>query len=352
MRAVPRTTLRRVPCLALAAVLALAACGTGSGTDSTIAVSGSSTVAPISAFVADEYGAAGHDALVFVDDPGTGDGIASFCEGEVQVAGASRRMLPEELAGCERSGIRPIELEVALDGITVLVPSANDRVDCLTVEDLTALFGPDAEGTGSWEDAEANGATSDLPDLPLDITAPGVESGTYDAFVELVVERVDPGAEGLRRDYSSQADDNSIIAGIEGSRGGLGFVGFAFATGAGDGVRPVAVDAGDGCVEPTAETIADGTYPIARSLYVYVDAGAAEADPEVARYIDVYLSDLGLVDLVREAGYVPLPPERAAATRARWERREVLTATDADDPGEGPAAAARAATAGAAEAAP
>jgi phosphate transport system substrate-binding protein len=301
-----------------------------------VAVSGSSTVAPISAFVADEFNYNGSPASITVDDPGTGDGLALFCEGEIQVAGASRPIKPEEVERCAAAGVELIELEVAFDGITVLTSAENAEVDCLAFADLYALLGPESGGIDRWSGAAALaadlGSTTDLPDAELVVTAPGTESGTYDAFVELVIgdvaeARVADGAidedvaEALRDDYSSQADDNSIIAGIEGSRHSLGFVGFAFAEGAGTGVRELEVDGGDGCVAPSATTIADGSYPIARSLYLYVDAEAAEEDAAVRQYIDYFLTDFGLVDLVEEAGYVPLPVERQEDTRDRWENR-------------------------------
>ena len=307
-----------------------------------VEVSGSSTVAPISAFVADEFNFNGSPAEITVDDPGTGDGIALFCEGALDVAGASRPIKDEESSRCAAAGVEFIELEVALDGITVLTSAENDDVPCLTFADLYALFGPEAEGVGNWEDAEALaeelGSTTDLPDVALDITAPGTESGTYDAFVELALgdlagARLEEGeiseddAESVRSDYSSQADDNSIIAGIEGSAGGLGFVGFAFAEGAGAGVREIAIDAGDGCVEPSLETIADGSYPISRSLYVYVNAERAATRPAVAEYIDFFLTDISLGTLVSEAGYVPLPADRVDATRQRWADRVTGTTT-------------------------
>lgn len=313
-----------------------------------VEVSGSSTVAPISAFVADEFNFYGSPAQITVDDPGTGDGFAQFCDGAIDIAGASRPIKPDEVERCTGAGIEFVELEVAFDGIAVLTSTANDAVDCLTFADLYALLGPEAEGVGRWDEAELLahelGSGTDLPDAPLDVTAPGVESGTYDAFVELVIagiaeERVEAGeldedvAESLRTDYSSQADDNSIIAGIEGSAGSLGFVGFAFAEGAGDSVKVLAVDGGDGCVEPTVDTIAGGTYPVARSLYVYVNAEAAERNPAVAEYVDFFLTDVSLDTLVAEAGYVPLPPERVEATRERWATRTTGSAVSPETVG-------------------
>ncbi len=319
-----RSTNRKRAAAALAAGLLLAACGDdddaagatedGSGSSAgTVTISGSSTVAPISSIVADEFNAEGSPADISVDDPGTGDGFALFCAGETDIQDASRPIKDEEAEACAEAGIEYVELEVAFDGISVLTSPANDAVECLTFDDLFALLGPEAEGVTNWQDAAPG-----LPDAPLDITAPGTESGTYDAFSELVL---GDRAEGLRTDYSSQADDNAIIAGIEGSDSSLGFVGFAFAEGAGDSVKEVEVDGGDGCVAPSIETIADGTYPISRSLFIYVNTAAAEENPAVAEYVDFYLGEDALTALVEEAGYVPLPDDRRAATQEAWDAR-------------------------------
>ena len=343
--------------VALAAGLVLTACGDdddtgadggdggGAGTsEGAIAISGSSTVAPISSLVADEFNANGSQAGITVDDPGTGDGFALFCEGSTDIQDASRPIDADEAAACEAAGIEFVELEVAFDGISVLTSPDNDAVECLTFADLYALFGPEAEGVENWNDAEALaqelGSTTDLPDAPLDITAPGTESGTYDAFIELALGDIAEGqleagavtedvAESLRTDYSSQADDNAIISGVEGSESSLGFVGFAFAEGAGDSVKEVEVDGGDGCIAPTIETIADGSYPISRSLYIYVSTASADENPAVAEYVDFYLAEDSLGALVEEAGDVALPDDRAGAARERWEARTTGTAVEA-----------------------
>ena len=327
--------------------LLLAACGDDSGTDGgggeagasegEVTISGSSTVAPISAIVADDFNASGSNASITVDDPGTGDGFALFCEGSIDIADASRPINEEEVAACEAAGIEFVELEIAFDGLTVMTHPDNDAVECLSFGDLYALTGPEADGVvESWSDAATVagelGSGADLPDAPFDMTAPGPESGTYDAFAELALgdpseARLGAGAitedqvETIRTDYSSQADDNAIIAGIEGSDSSFGWVGFAFAEGAGDSVKEIAVDGGDGCVEPSIETIADGSYPLSRSLFIYVNAANAEANPAVAEYVDFYLTTDSLGALVEEAGYVPLPEDRASATRETWDSR-------------------------------
>lgn len=348
------TTSRRLKMLAipLAAVLVLGACsssdeeadtGTDGGGDAaagTVNVTGSSTVAPVSTRVAELFEESGNTATVNVDGPGTGDGFVVFCEGDADVTGASRAIKEEEIAACEDAGIEYIELQVAIDGLSVLTNPANS-VECLSFADMYALVGPESQGFATWADgqdiATALGSETELPDAPLDITAPGEESGTYDSFVELVIEEAGAARveEGLitedevaqtRPDYQSSGDDNIIIQGIQGSDSSFGWVGFAFAEEAGDTVKELAVSAEPNgeCVAPTAETVSDGTYPIARPLFIYVSKAAAEENTAVVDYVDFYLSDEGIA-AVAEVGYVDMPTETLEATRTVWEDRETGT---------------------------
>jgi phosphate transport system substrate-binding protein len=132
--------------------------------------------------------------------------------------------------------------------------------------------------------------------------------------------------ETTRKTYSSQADDNAIISGIEGSESGLGWVGFAFAEEAGEGVTEISIaeEPNGTCVAPTAETIASNEYPLSRDLYIYVNAAYAEQNEAVASYVDYYLSDAGIA-AVTDVGYVALTTEDLEATRATWEARETGT---------------------------
>jgi phosphate transport system substrate-binding protein len=302
-----------------------------SGLTGSITISGSSTVQPISALVAEIFNETNPDVGITVDGPGTGDGFELFCSGETDISDASRPIDEEEVVACEGNGIGYVELEVAFDGITVMTNPENAAVECLNSGDLYALFGPESEGFASWSDANALatevGGTGGFPDAPLDITAPGEESGTYDAFIELsgipdiaVAQGVpEEESEALRKDYTGSPDDNVIIQAMAGSPSSLGFVGFAFAEEAGDAVREIAVDGGDGCVGPSAEAIADGSYPLSRSLFIYVNTAKVAESPALAAYVDYYLSDEALNDIVAEVGYIPLPADRVEATRTAWE---------------------------------
>ncbi|HYI62434.1 MAG TPA: substrate-binding domain-containing protein [Acidimicrobiales bacterium] len=297
-----------------------------------VTVTGSSTVQPVSAVAAEAFRGQNDAVDISVEGPGTGDGLERFCEGGADIAGASRPIQPEELAACEAAGIEVIELPIGRDGITVIVSTEN-QVPCLSFVDLYALVGPESSGFDRWRDAGdlAFDLRSELrfPDDRLVVTGPGEESGTYDSFVEQVLDpvttrRIAEGVTGLdpgtaRADYAASADDNTIVEGVAAEPGGLGWVSFAYAEQA-EGVRemPVARMPSEGCVAPTREAIQSGRYPIARALYLYVARGRAD-DPAVAAFVDFYLA--GLDDFVAMSDYVPLAdPE---ATVEVWEGRVV-----------------------------
>ncbi len=300
-----------------------------SGTSGSVVVSGSSTVEPISSLVAELFHDANPDVKISVDGPGTGDGFALFCQGETDISDASRPIEDTEAKTCKDAGIDYVELEIGLDGITVMTNPANDAVTCLNMGDIYALLGPESEGFANWSDASALakkvGGTDDFPDVPLDITGPGEESGTYDAMIELSgIEDTalsqgvaEDKAATLRPDYQSSPNDNVIIQGIEGSDSALGWVGFAYAQNAGSSVKELEVDGGDGCVAPTYDTISDGSYPLSRSLYIYVNTAKVAANPALKSFVDYYLSDEG-IQAVNQAGYVDLPADRLDASRATW----------------------------------
>ena len=340
-----RWPLRLVAAAAAFALLA-AACGgdDGDGGSSAggadlsgeIAISGSSTVEPISTLVAQKFASANPDVAISVDGPGTGDGFELFCKGEIDVSDASRAIEEEEAAACKEAGIEYVELKVGIDGITVLTSPDNGEVTCLDFHDLYALLGPESEGFENWSDAndlaaEVGAGNAPYPDAALDVTAPGEESGTYDSFAELVLEDIAYEERGIkeddpviRPDYQASGNDNVILQGIEGSSSSLGWVGFAYFEQAGDSVKAIEVDGGDGCVAPTIETIGDGSYPIARELFVYVNSATAESNPALAAFVDYYLSEEGLAS-VAEAGYVDLPEEELQASVDAWSSMETGT---------------------------
>ena len=334
----PRTMIAAA--IVAATTLVAAACGGGGNSGGggnqeltgEIFISGSSTVEPISSLVAELFAEENPDVEITVEGPGTGDGFELFCNGETDISDASRPIEAEEEQICQENGVEYTELEVALDGISVLTNPANSDVSCLNNFDLYALTGPESEGFESWSDAnqlgeELGGIGVPYPDAPLDITAPGEESGTYDAYIELAgfedigVERglSEDKAATTRPDYQASANDNVIIDGIAGSESSFGWVGYSFYEQNQDVVRAIEIDGGDGCVAPSFDTIADGSYPLSRSLFIYVNNEKATQSEALRSYVDLYLSDTGIRQAVERVSYVTLPDDRVEETRATWE---------------------------------
>jgi phosphate transport system substrate-binding protein len=329
-----------VPLVAVS--LIAAACG-GSGTSGggneltgSIFVSGSSTVEPVTALVAEKFAQENPGVAVNVEGPGTGDGFQLLCNGETDMSDASRAIKPEGEADlCQRNGIEYIELKVGIDGLSVLTSHDNTGIDCLSFADLYALLGPESEGFRNWSDANAlaqdlsgslGGEFGEMhapyPDEPLVVTAPGEESGTYDSFVEIALQKI-ADARGTehqtRADYQSSANDNVIIDNVAGSPSSLGWVGFAYFEQNQDVVRALPVDGGDGCVTPDPEAISTASYPIARPLFIYVNKAKAAESPALEAFVDFYMTDAGLVDSVTEVGYVQVHQDDMEATRSIWE---------------------------------
>ncbi len=332
-----RSTLWRFAALALALTLVAAACGgdddsadttaagSGDGSGGSIAISGSSTVEPISALNAEKFAADNPSVAISVDGPGTGDGFQLFCSGETDISDASRPIKDEEAATCAENGVVYKEVQVAIDGISVLTSPANGAISCLNYGDMYALVGPESTGFGSWADANTLaaelGGTGDFPDAELVITAPGEESGTYDTFVELVIEDIadERGQDAVARpDYVASPNDNVIVEGIEGSDTSFGWVGFAFYVEEQERLKAIEVDGGEGCVAPTPETIASGEYPLSRPLFIYINETKMMEKPELNAFVEFYLSDAGIAS-VSEAGYVLLDDYTAARTAAGLE---------------------------------
>jgi phosphate transport system substrate-binding protein len=337
--------MTRVLIIALAIALVAAACGGdddgGGGAggaqqdlSGSITISGSSTVEPISAANAEKFSAENPGVQISVEGPGTGDGFELFCQGETDISDASRPIEAEELQACEQGGIEFIELKVGIDGIAVLTSPENEDVECLSFKDLYALLGPESEGFENWSDANSlaqkvGAEHAPYPDAPLDVTAPGEESGTYDSFAEIVLEDIayeDRGikedAPVIRPDYQASANDNVIIQGIQGSDSSLGWVGYAFFVNNQDTVRAIPIaEEGDNCVEPNTETIQATEYPISRNLYIYVNSQNLQQNEALEAYVDFYLSEAGLAS-VEEVGYVSLAQEDIDETVSVWESKE------------------------------
>ena len=313
----------------------------GSKLSGTINISGSSTVAPITTRAKEKFNDEQSGVSINVDGPGTGDGFVLFCKGETDISDASRPIKKSEADDCKEAGIEFIELKVGIDGMAVMTHPSNNAVTCLSLADLYALTGPESKGMKKWSDAQALGrelgSKVTYPGANLAIYGPGEESGTYDSFVELAIEpigkkrqeagKIEKGDEKTTRpDYSSSGDDNIIIQGIEGSKSSLGWVGYSYAQEQGDKVKKLQLskEPGGECIAPTDESIAAAEYPLARYLYIYVNAAKEKANPAIGKFVDYYLSDAG-ISSVTEVKYVGLASSDLEETRSVWTARTTGT---------------------------
>jgi len=289
--------------LALTLAAGLAACGGGEGDadadglSGTVESDGSSTVYPVGEAVAEEFQIRNRGVRVTVGVSGSGGGFKRFCAGETDLSNASRRISSEEREACEAAGVEFIELQVALDGLSVLVNPENDFVECLTVEELRRIWEPNSS-VRSWRDVR-----SEFPDEEIALYGPGTDSGTFDYFTETIMGE----AGASRSDYQASEDDNVLVQGVAGDRYSLGYFGYAYYDENREILEVLGVDDGDGCVTPDEETIETGEYaPLSRPLFVYVKESALQR-PEVEAYVRFMLDNAR--ELVPPTGYVPLSAE-------------------------------------------
>ncbi|HEX8084248.1 MAG TPA: PstS family phosphate ABC transporter substrate-binding protein [Solirubrobacteraceae bacterium] len=262
--------LRNLILLALgsALVLGASACGEdeaagGGDLSGSIRIDGSSTVYPFAQAAAEQFQSQHPDVKISVGQSGTGGGFEKFCAGETDISNASRPIKDdEEVPLCEKGGVQYSEVQVANDGIAV-VSNPKLKIDCLTTGQLKDLW-------------------STSKDKRYSLFGPGTDSGTFDFFTAEI-----NGEEGrTRKDYQPSEDDNVLVQGIAADDNGLGYFGFSYYEQNQDKLNLIGVDAGDGCVKPSTETIQDGSYePLSRPLFMYPSKKAL-ARPEVKAFMD------------------------------------------------------------------
>ena len=321
------------------ALLVVAACGDGDSPDpsgptgtvsGTIQIDGSSTVFPITEAVAEEFGAiTGGAVRVLVGISGTGGGFSKFCNGETQVTNASRPVKSTEVEECAEEGVDFVEIPVAMDGLSVTVNPDNEFADCLTISQLETMWSEAAEGNVKrWNQVRA-----DWPDETMRLYGPGVDSGTFDYFTEVV----NGEAQSSRGDFISSENDNVLVQGVSGDGHAIGYFGYSYLAENPGKLKVVAIDGGAGCVKPTGETINNGTYfPFSRPLFLYVRTDEA-ATTEALERMRFFLSDAGS-ELVTEVGYVPLPEETRTLALERFENGKSGTLFGGANPQKGPLA--------------
>ena len=281
-----------------------------------ILVDGSSTVHPIS------QGILGLYASRLVTDvdlkfSGTGGGFKLFCRGKTDINSASRPISPAEAELCKTSGVEFIELPVAFDGVVVVVAKDNDFVQELKVSELKKIFAPEAQGTvTSWKQVRPT-----FPDVPLELFAPGLDSGTFDFFTSAIL-----GESGKSRaDYRSSEDDEELASLVAKSKSALGYFGLSHFLKNQDRLRAVAIDDevaenGKEAVLPSLASVQAGAYqPLARPLFLYVSKRSAQR-AEVVDFVTFYLKSARLV--APDVGSVGLSPDLLALSVRRFEARQ------------------------------
>ncbi len=300
--------------LASAAVLAVGVAACGSDDESTsgggdlsgsIRIDGSSTVAPLTEAVAEQFEAENSGVRVTVGTSGTGGGFEKFCAGETSISDASRAIEPEEVEACEKQGISYEEVRVATDALTVVVNPENP-VNCLTVDQLGAVWGADSK-LDNWD--QIPGLQEEF-DEELALFGPGTDSGTFDYFTEEI-----NGEEGVsRKDYNNVGEnDNATVTGVEGAPGGMGYFGYSYYQENEGKLKALEVDGGKGCVAPSAETAQNDEYvPLSRPLFIY-PSGEALEKPEVKAFVDYYLDNVN--EIAEAVGFISLTEEQLEASK-------------------------------------
>ncbi|MFZ2708732.1 MAG: PstS family phosphate ABC transporter substrate-binding protein [Leptotrichiaceae bacterium] len=274
--------------------LLLVGCGgskQGTGLKGEVLIDGSSTVAPISQAVAEEFSKENSDVNVSVGISGTGGGFKKFVTGEFDIVDASRAMKPEELSTAQKNGIEFIELKIGLDGLTVVANPENTWAQNLTTEDLKKIWA-DGSTVKTWKDVNPA-----WPAEPIKLYGPDQDSGTYDYFIEEIL-----GKDGkIRKDYSPSSDDNQLVQGVEGDKGALGYFGYAYYLEQKDKLKALSING----ISPSDETVKNGTYkPLSRPLYIYINKKSFTEKAQVKSFVQFYIKNAA--ELVKSSGYVPL----------------------------------------------
>jgi phosphate transport system substrate-binding protein len=302
-----------------AAALVVVACGDGGSTTTTdsksglsgsVLIDGSSTVGPLTEVAAELFMEENPDVFVTVAISGTGGGFQKFCIGETDGNDSSRPIREDEAALCQDNGIIYDFVQFANDALTILVNSEHP-VACLTVSQVSQIW--DAGSTVStWGDIDGLDLPDEWAQETLTPYGPGSDSGTFDFFTEEINGEVGK----IRTDYIDIGEDDlAAVRAIETDRGATGYIPFSYYQEAGDAVKGLAIDDGNGCVEPTPENVRNGNYsPLGRPLFVYF-SDSALSRPEVLAFAEFYVENA--ITIAELAEFVPMTDEQVDEARSK-----------------------------------
>ncbi len=282
-----------------------------------VITAGSSTVFPLSERMAELFQQEGYTGNITVDSIGSGAGFERFCvAGESDVANASRAIKDSEVEACAAIGREPIEFRVGTDALAVVVSAENDFLTAISKEQLGQIFKGEIT---TWDQVDAS-----YPAETILVYSPGADSGTFDYFIEAAVGPVTLNAEGKADLEAAEAallglegaqfseDDNVLVQGVEGSPYAIGYFGYAYYTENSGALKALAIND----VEPNQENVDNGTYPLARPLFIYSDATIMSEKPQVAAFIYFYLSNVN--DNIVDVGYFPAPAADFEGAMSAW----------------------------------
>lgn len=278
-----------------------------------IITAGSSTVFPLSEAVAEKFRDEGYAGNITIDSIGSGAGFERFCKtGETDIANASRAIKDSEVENCAAIGRTPIEFRVGTDALAIVVNPANDWLkDGVTLAELAKIFSKDAT---NWSDVNPA-----WPNEAIKRFSPGTDSGTFDYFIEAVMDKAyvkdatadkGKGEEALLGAANLQLseDDNVLVQGVAGDKNGIGFFGFAYYVENEGKLQDLAIEG----VAPTQESVDAGKYKLARPLFIYSDAKILQEKPQVTAFINFYLTYVN--EVIGPVGYFPAPADALASS--------------------------------------
>lgn len=341
--------------VAAIALIAVAGCGDktagGSATRAGVWAAGSSTVFPFATRVAENFARTSGGAAPRIESLGTGGGIQAFCQGvgpqTPDIANASRPMKASEFDLCAKNGVTDIvEIKIGFDGIVIATARTGAAFNLRLADLYTALA---AQVPGANGQFVANPATMwnqvnpGLPAQRIQVYGPPPTSGTRDAFLELGMGpggELNPAVAALKSDkdrfealthtlredgawIDSGENDNAIVQTLTRTPGSLGVFGYSFLEQNLDTVKAETIDG----VAPTLDTIADGSYPLARSLYIYVKKAHIGVTPGLQQFVQEFVSQgaAGRGGYLQDRGLVPLPADQLAAQQAAAQSMTPMT---------------------------
>ena len=268
-----------------------------------VVTAGSSTVFPLAERMAARFEDEGFAGTITIDSIGSGAGLERFCvTGETDVANSSRAIRDTEVESCRAIGREPVEFRVGTDALAITVSQENDFLTNATLAELALIFGT----ATNWSDVNPA-----WPNEPIQRFIPGTDSGTFDYFVEEIFEE-DEGPILAAANTQLSEDDNVLVQGVLGSPYAIGFFGYAYYAENTDVLKILDIEG----VTPTEASVDDGSYPLARPLFLYSDAAILQSKPQVAAYINFFLTYVN--EEIVDVGYFPSRTDALDQSKQAW----------------------------------